>query len=116
MNLTSEHSGSVDIVRLAGRIDHENAEAFSTSLAPHLHACASANGKLLIDLSELSYISSAGLRVLMVATKKIKPAGGALAVAAPREMVKEVLEITRFNLVFPVYASVEEGVQALAAS
>lgn len=115
MQISAAREGSIDIVRLAGRIDHENAENFNAALAPYLAACARPNGRLLLDLSALSYISSAGLRVLMVATKTLKPAGGSLAVAAPQTMVKEVLEITRFNLVFPVFASLAEALQAFAA-
>ena len=51
----------------------------------------------------------------MIATKRTKPVGGQLAVAAAQTMVREVLEITRFNLVFPVHASVAEGLRAWSA-
>ena len=48
----------------------------------------------------------------MIATKRTRPVGGELAVAAPQETVREVLEITRFSLVFPVHVTLDAGLQA----
>jgi anti-sigma B factor antagonist/stage II sporulation protein AA (anti-sigma F factor antagonist) len=69
---------------------------------------------VLFDLSGLEYISSAGLRVLMLASKRIIPAGGRIGVAAPTAMVREVLQISRFDLVFPVFDTVEKGLASFA--
>lgn len=112
MKLNAERRANIVILQPVGRIDHQTADAFSIALAPYLETCNASGDRLLFDLSALDYISSAGLRVLMIATKRTKPVGGQLAVAAPQDMVREVLEITRFDLVFPVYASVADGVRA----
>ena len=112
MKLNAERRANIVILQPVGRIDHQTADAFSVALAPYLETCNASGDRLLFDLSALDYISSAGLRVLMIATKRTKPVGGELAVAAPQDMVREVLEITRFDLVFPVYASVADGVRA----
>jgi anti-anti-sigma factor len=112
MDLPAERRGQVVILRPSGRIDHQSADAFNTALIPYLDECKTGGVHLLFDLSALDYISSAGLRVLMVATKKAKPVGGEIAVAAPQAVVREVLEITRFNLVFPVHATVSDGLRA----
>jgi anti-anti-sigma factor len=112
MNLSAERHADVVILKPHGRIDHQSADGFSAALAPYLDECKRGGDRLLIDLSSLEYISSAGLRVLMIATKRTKPGGGELAVAAPQETVREVLEITRFNLVFPVHATLDDGLRA----
>lgn len=114
MELTVERRADVLVVKPVGRIDHQSSQAFSDALAPHLEHCRAGGDRVLLDLSALDYISSAGLRVLMIATKRTRPAGGQLAVAAPRDVVREVLEITRFNLVFPVHATLAEGLRALS--
>jgi anti-sigma B factor antagonist/stage II sporulation protein AA (anti-sigma F factor antagonist) len=114
MELAIERCADIVVLKPTGRIDHQTSSAFSTALAPHLENCKAGGDRLLLDLSAVDYISSAGLRVLMIATKRTKPAGGELAVAAAQTVVREVLEITRFNLVFPVYATVAEGLQALS--
>jgi anti-anti-sigma factor len=113
MELRVERRLDTVILQPLGRIDHHTADAFNLALVPYLDACTARDDRLLFDFSELEYISSAGLRVLMIAAKRIKPAGGEMAVAAPQPMVREVLEITRFDLVFPVHATVEDGLRAL---
>lgn len=114
MELHAERRADIVILRPVGRIDHHTADAFHEALAPHLEACKAGGDRLLFDLSALEYISSAGLRVLMIATKRTKPAGGEIAVAAPQTVVREVLEITRFNLVFPVHLTIADGLRALS--
>ncbi|MCC7122873.1 MAG: STAS domain-containing protein [Gammaproteobacteria bacterium] len=113
MELSPRRFGEVIVVSPAGRIDHLNADEFRAAIEPHLTACTGGGPALLCDLSRLEYISSAGLRVLMIAAKTMKPRGGRLAVAAPQPMVAEVLDISRFNLVFPVHASLDAGLRAL---
>lgn len=116
MELSPRRLGDVIVLGPTGRIDHLNAEDFRTALEPLLAACVAGGPALLFDLSALDYISSSGLRVLMIAAKQTRPQGGRVAVAAPQPMVREVLEISRFNLVFPVHATVDDGVRALAAA
>jgi anti-anti-sigma factor len=116
MDLRSERYADVVVLQPAGRIDHTNAEAFSRALAPHLETCKAGGDQLLFDLAGLDYISSAGLRELMLAAKRSQPLGGHIALAAPQPVVREILEISRFNLVFPMHAGLGEGLNALSAA
>ncbi|MCC7126513.1 MAG: STAS domain-containing protein [Acidobacteria bacterium] len=113
MDLSPRRLGDVIVLGPAGRIDHLNADEFRRALEPHLSACSGEGPALLFDLSAIEYLSSAGLRVLMIAAKTAKPRGGRVAVAAPQPLVAEVLDISRFNLVFPVHASLDAGLRAL---
>lgn len=115
MELNATHNNNIVVLAPRGRIDHVNAEAFGKAVAPHVEACNHSGPRLLFDLSGVDYISSAGLRVLMLASKRAIPAGGKIGVAAPTAMVREILEISRFDLVFPVFPSVEQGLAAFAA-
>ncbi|MGD9603561.1 MAG: STAS domain-containing protein [Gammaproteobacteria bacterium] len=114
MQFSAERHANVVVLKPAGRIDHQSAAAFGDAIEPYLLHCHGDGDRLLFDLSALDYISSAGLRVLMIASKRTRPVGGAIAVAEPSPVVREVLEITRFDLVFPVHDSVAAGVHALA--
>ena len=116
MDLRAQRYADVVVLKPVGRVDHANAEAFTQALAPHLKDCKAGGDQLLFDLSALDYVSSAGLRVLMLAAKRSQPVGGHIAVAAPQPVVKEILEISRFNLVFPMHATVREGLAALSAA
>lgn len=115
MELNARPHADAVILPLQGRIDHLNAQAFAHALQPYVADCRSGGKPLLFDLSALEYISSAGLRVFMLAAKQAAPAGGRIALAAPQPVVREILEISRFNLVFPLYASLDEALAAGAA-
>ncbi len=109
-----DHARFADVVVLSpvGRIDHATAEEFETALAPHLARCATGQNHLVLDLSGVDYINSAGLRVLMLAAKRAKAQGGFLAVAAVQPLVHEILEISKFTLVLRVMPTVREAVAA----
>lgn len=109
-----DHARFADVVVLApmGRVDHATAEALRTALAPHLARCAQGQDHLVLDLGGVDYISSAGLRVLMLAAKQAKAQGGFLAVAAVQPLVQEILEISKFTLVLRTLPTVREAVTA----
>lgn len=114
MELKPQRQADRVVLHLAGRIDHFNAQEFSQALEPELQTCRSGGCQLIFDLAGLDYISSAGLRVLMLAAKQVGPQGGRIVLAAPQPVVREIIEISRFHLVFPLHASVAEAQAALA--
>jgi anti-anti-sigma factor len=109
-----DHTRFADVVVLApvGRVDHVTAEELKTALAPHLARCAPGQDHLVLDLSGVDYISSAGLRVLMLAAKQAKAQGGFLAVAAVQPLVQEIFEISKFTLLLRLMPTVREAVAA----
>lgn len=115
MQLSTSRCADVLVLRPAGRVDHNNAEAFANAIKPHLAGCKTGGDGLVFDLSELEYISSAGLRVLMLVSKNVGPVGGKLALAAPQRVVAEILEISRFKYVFPIHGTVVAALAALSA-
>ena len=114
MELRAKRYADVLVLQALGRVDHLNAESFGALLAPHLENCREGGDRLLLDLGDLEYISSAGLRVLMLATKRVTPAGGRIALAAASPLVAEILQISRFNLIFPIHPSVPLGLAELS--
>jgi anti-anti-sigma factor len=112
--MTLEHTRFADVVVLApiGRVDHTTAEAFKADVAPHLTRCAKDQDHVVLDFSGVDYISSAGLRVLMLAAKQATAQNGFLAVAAVQPLVQEILEISKFTLVLRILPSVRDAVAA----
>jgi anti-anti-sigma factor len=94
----------VVVITVSGRVDHANADSFRAALWPHLASCTGGGDRLVLDLSGLEYISSAGLRVLMLASRDVKTRDGRLVVCGLQPIVKEIFEISRFNIVFNVLA------------
>ena len=114
MNLNPRHQGSTLILSPHGRIDHASADAFSVALGPHLAECKSGGTPLVLDFGGIEYISSVGLRALMLAARQVKAQNGHIAIAALAPMVKEVFEISRFNLVYKVFDSVDTAVTGVS--
>jgi anti-anti-sigma factor len=70
---------------------------------------------VVLDLSRLEYVSSAGLRCFVLAAKQAKAQGGRVVITAMQPVVAEIFQISRFNLVFDIYASVRDALAALSA-
>ncbi len=115
MNLPTREQAGVLIVSVSGRIDHITSEEFTKSLDPLLDQCTQGHPSILLDFSGVDYISSAGLRVLMMASRRAKAQKGVFAIAALQPMVQEVFAISRFNLIVPCYVSVETACKVLGS-
>jgi anti-anti-sigma factor len=116
MLLPQARYADVVVLSVSGRIDHETADAFKAALAPHLARCAAGQDHLVLDFAGVEYVSSAGLRVLMLAAKQAKAQQGFLALAAVSPLVMEVLEISKFTLVLRIERSVRDAVAAASAA
>ena len=114
MELAAKRFADTVALYPTGRIDHATADSFKTALAPHLAAVATGCDRAVIDLAGVEYISSVGLRVLMLASKQVKAQGGALAVADLQPVVREIFEISRFNLVLEVFPTLREALAKLS--
>ena len=98
----------------SGRIDHASSERLSAALDPLLASCKAGAPALLLDLSGVDYISSMGLRALVVASRRATAQGGRFAVAGLQPLVQEVFAIARLNLIMPCYVDVDGACAALA--
>jgi anti-anti-sigma factor len=114
MELAAKRFADTVALYPSGRIDHATADSFKAALAPHLASVASGRDRAVIDLAGVEYISSVGLRVLMLASKQAKAQGGALAVADLQPVVREIFEISRFNLVLEVFPTLREALAKLS--
>ena len=115
MNVTSRRFANAVVVHAAGRLDQDTCEAFRADLLKYVEEAASAGGAIVLDLSALEYVSSAGLRCFMLASRQAKAQHGRIFVAALQPMVAEIFQISHFNLVFQVFPSVGDAVAAVSA-
>src|SRR5215831_12579651 len=114
MELSTKRFADAVVLAPAGRIDHGRSEDFKSALRPFLERCAAGQDKLVLDLSGLDYISSAGLRVLMLARKQVKAQGGTFVVAALTSVVKEIFEISKFTIVFEIFPTVRDALARIS--
>jgi anti-anti-sigma factor len=113
MNVQTRRYANALVVQVAGRLDQDTCEAFRVPLMSSV--AQSHGGSVVLDLSSLEYISSAGLRCFMLASREAKSHDGRIYVAALQPMVAEIFEISHFNLVFQVFPSVREALAAVSA-
>ncbi len=93
-----------------GRIDGTNAAATEKELLAFLD---SGEPRIVIDLGAVDYLSSAGLRVLLVAAKAARARAGKVVLAAPRPPVLEVLTMSGFDRIMSLEADVASAGRAL---
>ncbi|MFM8354992.1 MAG: STAS domain-containing protein, partial [Gammaproteobacteria bacterium] len=89
--ITSQHVGDILVCRLSGRLDAPGADALSAHLLPLLEGDPR---RVLLNLEDLGYISTFGLRVLVKAAKTVKAGGGLLKLCSAPPTVRKVLEIS----------------------
>ena len=116
MELSPRRFADAVVIFPAGRIDQSSADAFQDALAPYVGQCAAGRDCLILDLSNLSYISSAGLRVLMLAAKQVKAQDGTLLLTGLSPLVREIFEISKFTLVFDITPSLREALAKASTS
>jgi anti-anti-sigma factor len=114
VQFASRQFADVVVASPTGRIDHGAAPLLERSLMPLLDAAVPGQGGVLLDFSGVEYISSVGLRVLMIAGKRMHARGAALAIATLQPVVAEIFAISRFNGLFRVYPSVREALAAMS--
>ncbi len=115
MNVSSRRFANAVVLRVEGRLDQDTCEGFRADLMKHVDAAAQDGGAIVLDLSPLDYVSSAGLRCFMLASRQAKAHHGRIFVASMQPMVAEIFEISHFNLMFQVFPSVREALGAVSA-
>src|SRR5258705_13668255 len=102
MELGSKRFADAVVLYPVGRIDHATADGFKAALVPYLARCAAGGDRVVLELSGVEYISSVGLRGLMVASKQVNAHGGSLAVSGRGPVVGEIFDVGRFTLLLDV--------------
>lgn len=111
MEVTQSKQGNVLIVGLNGRLDANT----SSDVQERLDETIAVGNKLIaIDFAALDYISSAGLRVILMILKKLNSEGGKLVVYSMKSYIKEVFEISGFAALIPVCETRDEALARLS--
>lgn len=109
MDWQTEVSGGALIGRPIGKIDESTWEQFQTHLLAAVRQAATTGVSLVVDLSQLDYMSSRGLRVLKIAKDEAGP-DAAITLAAPNDRMRQIIEISRYDMLFKVVDDVPSAV------
>ena len=98
---------NVTVVEVNGRVDSMNANELGEALSGVIE---DGHHNLVLDLGSVDYMSSAGLREIVSALKKVKRAAGDLRIAQPSDRVREVLEMAGLDTIFQIFSTQGEAV------
>ncbi|GAB4555162.1 MAG: STAS domain-containing protein [Anaerolineae bacterium] len=107
MHISISEMRRVTLIEVSGRVDSTNATKLGESLNEQIDA---GRTQLVMDLSHVEYISSAGLREIVSAAKKVRAAGGDLRLASLSPKVKDVLELAGLIELFQTFGTPVEAV------
>ena len=109
MDIIEEKQGGINIFKLNGRLDSNTSQGFEKKL---FQAIADGSKTMVVDFKDLDYISSAGLRVILKATKAIKREDGRIMLCSMQDYVKEVFEIAGFDSFLPIVANMDDAIKS----
>jgi len=111
MKIVNKVAGTVSVGRIEGRLDVQGAAVLETYAQQRLSA---GEVRLVLDLAGVDYISSAGLRSLLVVAKKVQAVNGCLVLCGLTPMVLNVMNISGFQQLLKICVTEEEAVAAAA--
>jgi anti-sigma B factor antagonist len=114
MTLAPRRFAGAVVLRVEGRLDQDSCDAFRADLMREVDAAAQDGGTVVLDLAGLEYVSSAGLRCFMLASREAKQLRARIYVAELQPMVDEIFGISHFNLVFQDFPTVREALAAVS--
>jgi anti-anti-sigma factor len=122
MEISEYETADIVTLSLSGRLDGTTAKTFQDAILARIE---SGSHRLIIELSQLQYISSAGLRVFAIAGKRLNSVNGKLVLCGLKKTipyqtlnripdpVREVFETSGFSTIFPSYGSQDDAIEAL---
>ena len=111
MELSETKSDGTLVVTPTGRLNAESAQALQELLLSRIDA---GETSLLLDLAHLDYISSAGLRSLLIAAKRVQACDGRFAICALTANVREVFRMSGFDTIIDVHPDRVTALRSLA--
>ncbi len=106
------HLDGIPVLDVVGEIDIYTTPQFKEAVSA---AIDENNPAIIINMTQVTYMDSSGFGTLLSATKRLRPLDGALYLTGCNESIQRMLQITRLNTIFGVYATEEEALVAVKA-
>jgi len=109
VQITTRNLADTALIAVAGRVDHQSAAELEKALAAVMVPPGDSPCAVVLDFSAVEYISSVGLRVLMIAARQLRSKAATFSVAALQPVVAEIFAISRFDRVLVVHPDLREA-------
>jgi anti-sigma B factor antagonist len=108
MDISEDRKADAVILALSGKLDATTAKTFEDRI---LGVINSGTQRLVVDLSQLDYVSSSGLRVFILAAKRLQTVGGKIVLCSMKDQVRQVFDLAGFSSILSIYGSRDEAVK-----
>ncbi|MDF2577528.1 MAG: spoIiaa [Chlamydiales bacterium] len=112
INVTEEFKEGILVLKLKGRLDAIALPIVEKQINQHID---SGKTKVILDFAEVDYLSSAGMRLLLSATKKLKSIAGRLALCTVTEQVMQIIKLAGFDHILAIQPSEVKAIELLKA-
>lgn len=104
MNVAIDHEGGLTLLRFSGKLDTLASPEAQTAVT---NAVETAEQGVVIDMTNVSFVSSAGLRVMLIGAKTSKAAGKVFRLAGLNAAVSDVFRMTGFNRLIEIHDTMD---------
>ena len=111
MEITQKEENGIVSIVIKGRLDADSSPEAEKVVRD---ALGEQTDRILFDLGQMEYLSSAGLRVLLSAAKEMRRREGKIVLCSLNEFVKEIFEVSGFQSLIPITDTVESGIDVLS--
>lgn len=109
MDISENSRDGAHVISVSGRIDSTTAAALEAVLPVRVKE----HQAVLLDLTDVAYVSSAGLRVLLIGAKAAKAGGNRLIITGVAPPVREVFDISGFSKIFSIEADIDAALATI---
>ena len=106
MKIRKDKEGELLVLRPVGRLDSENSPSFEKAVA---EAVDNGDKNIIVEMSEVNYMSSRGLRAFLTGAKCAQAAGGKLVACCSQEAVQKVFDMTGVATILGIFGTAEEA-------
>jgi len=106
MELNINENNGVQVIKISGNLDTNTSPEAESTINNLINE---GKDKMIVDLSETGFVSSAGLRVFLSTAKQVTAKGGAVKFCGANEVVQEILDISGFSGILDVKSSLDEA-------
>ena len=110
MDISEDRKADAVILALSGKLDATTAKTFEDRI---LGVINSGTQRLVVDLSQLEYVSSSGLRVFLLAAKRLQATDGKIVLCALKDQIRQVFDLAGFSSFLSTYGSRDEALKGL---
>ena len=110
MDISEDRKADAVILALSGKLDATSAKTFEDKILRLINSGAQ---RLVVDLSQLEYVSSSGLRVFLLAAKRLQATDGKIVLCGLQDHVRQVFDLAGFSSILSIYGSREEALKGL---